>query len=412
MKPPCSACSGPLAPHGLDLGFLPLSHDLSCEPQVGLQTFRSIPFHLVQCPACALVQSLEPPRAEDLVPRGDWVAFNEPSLHLDELALKILSLSNTTETSTLAGISSKDDSLLEMLAAKSRATYWRIDPTKDAGFSGNSAGVSWLQDVLGIRLANHLRSTRGGVDILVARHFLEHASQLPRVVSAMMSMLNPGGHVVMEVPDCESGLRLGDDSILWEEHHICFTAATLRRAMRLAGLEIVWSTAYPFPNETCLVVIATPASPIELETSPPTPEEFDTFSSFVEGFPERCLHIRHQLETWRSHGQIAIYGAGHHANTFLHAHRITDLIDLVIDDNPHKTGKYMPGTVIPVLSSDRLRWPEVSVCLSSLGFSAEQRVVSASQHFTNAGGAFYSIFPENNRSPFRWLAGKHCQSDD
>ena len=405
MNPACSACSTSLAPRGINLGYLPVSHDLLLEPSVDPHSHRRIPFHLVQCPRCALVQTFEAPSANDLIPRANWVSFTEPSLHLEDFAQAVLSILPPTKTSMIGGISSKDDSLLKILAASSQASTWRIDPTVDTGFTGNSAGVSWLQETFDQSLANRLRAKHGKSDILVARHFLEHVPHIPRIVQEMISLLKPGGHLVLEVPDCEQGLLVGDDSILWEEHHLCFTAATLTRSLRLAGLKILWSKSYQFPNETCLAVIATPASPTALTDTPPSPAEFDSFSTFAAGFPDRCRTIRHLLVTWRKHGAIAIYGAGHHTNTFLHAHKITDLIDFVVDDNTHKTGKFIPGTGIRVLNSDSLRHPEVSLCLSSLGFSAEQRVVSASTAFTNAGGAFYSIFPENNRSPFRWLAG-------
>lgn len=398
----CAACLGDLTPEGLDLASLPLSHDLSSEPSA---TPRRIPFHLVQCQSCALVQTLICPPAVDLVPRGEWVAFTEPSLHLDDLAAKILSIANITESSTIVGLSSKDDSLLKMLAAPSGAMLWRVNPAEDVGFIGNSAGVAWIQDAFDSALAKDLRETRGGADLLVARHFLEHVSQIPRAVYGMKELLKQGGHVVIEVPDCEAGLQLGDDSILWEEHRLCFTASTLKRSLRLAGFEVIWSSKYSLPNETCLIAIATPCPSDSGNVLSPLIEEFDCFSSFVSAFPERCRCIRQFLEQWRAQGKIAIYGAGHHASSFIHAHEVAGLIDYVIDDNPHKTGKYMPDTAIQIIPANRLRFPEVSLCLSSLGFSAERRVVAASDAFSDAGGAFYSIFSGNNGSPFRWLSG-------
>ena len=40
---------------------------------------------LGQCDACGVVQLTRPIPAEKLVPRFDWIAYNEPEGHLDEL---------------------------------------------------------------------------------------------------------------------------------------------------------------------------------------------------------------------------------------------------------------------------------------------------------------------------------------
>ena len=405
MKPhACSACAAPLPLTGLNLGSLPLSHDLETKSESA--PHRSIPFHLVQCQQCALVQTLEPVPADTLVPRDKWISFSEPEEHLDDLASQILSIAPLGNGSSIAGISSKDDSLLQKLANSNRAASWRIDPSKDTAFHGNTAGVAWIQDSFDPTLATRLLTTHGPSDIIVARHFLEHVRDIPRVVAAFRTLLKPGGHLVLEVPDCGQGIRSGDTSILWEEHHLCFTPVTLTRSLSLAGLEVVRSSEFHFPNETCLTAIATAPLETTSSTTPPSPTEFDCFENYVAGFTERRLRVQHLMETWRTKGRIAIYGAGHHANTFLHALDTTRHIDAVIDDNPHKLGKYMPGTSIPILPSERLSFPDFAVCLSSLGFAPEKRIAAASSAFTDAGGSFYSIFPGKDALPLRWLAGK------
>jgi len=409
----CCACSTQLPVLGLDLGVFPLSHDLSLLADSNENFSRKIPFHLVQCPRCALAQTLESPRPESLLPREEWVRFSEPELHLDDLAEQILALRDFSSGSSLGGLSSKDDSLLERFSTKGIQNIWRIDPENDVGFSGNSAGVAWIQEALNSSLAGRIRRDRGRSDLLIARHFLEHVPNIGVFSEAARELLNPGGLFLVEVPDCGQGLEIGDVSILWEEHHICFTSATLERSLILSGFDILLRHKYRLPNETCLVVVATPRRAGDSNSSQPTSPsacEFDFLNSYVSQFPIRRLFLRNLLETWRAVGPIAIYGAGHHTNTFIHALGIHDLIALVIDDNPHKTGRFIPGSAIPVFPSGSLKFPEVAVCLSSLGFAAEQRMLSTNTPFSDAGGSFYSIFPEQAGTPLRWLAGKKMPS--
>lgn len=409
----CSACSTSLVDPGLDLGTLPLSHDLCVLPDRDHRSARKIPFHLVQCPSCALVQTLDSPTPASVVPRAGWIKFTEPELHLDDLIEKIIALPNISPDSNFGGLSSKDDSILERFSTKGFRKNWRIDPERDVGFLGNSAGVAWIQEAFNEPLAARLRAERGRSDVLIARHFLEHVPHIESFAAAARELLNPGGFLVLEVPDCGAGFEIGDVSILWEEHHICFTAATLERALMLSGFDVVFSHEYEFPNETCLVAVATPKpapSPDADHLLTATKAEFERFASFVSNFPNRRQRLRGLLEAWRAHGPIALYGAGHHTNTFINALGVGDLIAMVVDDNPHKTGKFLPCSDIPVVPSENLKFGEVAACLSSLGFAAEQRMLLANAAFIGAGGSFYSIFPERADTPLRWLAGPKMPS--
>lgn len=408
----CSACFSELLRSGLDLGTIPLSHDLSATP-ADSDLGRKISFHLVQCKHCALVQTIETPSAASFIPREEWVRFNEPENHLDDLASRILALRDFSSSSSFGGLSSKDDSLLKKFSANGIKNIWRIDPEKDVGFSGNSAGVAWIQEALNFSLAGQISQNRGRVDLLLARHFLEHVSDIRSFTEAARELLNPGGLLVLEVPDCEEGLKIGDSSILWEEHHICFTSATMERCLLLSGFDIVLKHEYRLPNETCLVVIATPREAGDShagECSSPCASEIECFNSYVSQFTARRLNLRGLLEAWRAAGPIVIYGAGHHANTFIHALGVGDLIAFVIDDNPHKAHRFIAGSDIPVFPSACLKFPEVAVCLSSLGFAAEQRMLSNNHAFSDAGGSFYSMFPDEAGTPLRWLAGKKMPS--
>src|SRR5687767_8948993 len=67
------------------------------------------------CRACGTVQLADPPPVAELRPRFDWVRYNEPERHLDEVARALAQLPGITPRSVFAGLTYKDDSTLARL---------------------------------------------------------------------------------------------------------------------------------------------------------------------------------------------------------------------------------------------------------------------------------------------------------
>ena len=88
-----------------------------------------------------------------------------------------------------------------------------------------------------------------------------------------------------------------------------------------------------------------------------------------------------------------MFGAGHLSVAFIAMMEITDMIDFVVDDNPHKRGMIMPIGGIEILGSDSLYSREVSLCLLGLNPLNQPKVITKHTSFTKEGGIFASIFP-------------------
>lgn len=51
---------------------------------------------------------------------------------------------------------------------------------------------------------------------------------------------------------------------------------------------------------------------------------------------------------------IGAYGAPAKATTLLYFFGLNDMIDFVVDDSPLKSGRYMPGSHVPIVTSEEL----------------------------------------------------------
>jgi hypothetical protein len=85
-----------------------------------------------------------------------------------------------------------------------------------------------------------------------------------------------------------------------------------------------------------------------------------TSPSFYSGFQERADRIRDDLVEFlvnaRAQGKsVAGYGAAAKGNTLLNfAGMSADLMAYVVDNNPAKQGRYLPGSRIPIVAEQRI----------------------------------------------------------
>ena len=109
---------------------------------------------------------------------------------------------------------------------------------------------------------------------------------------------------------------------------------------------------------------------------------------------------RDLLQKYRNQGHLlAVFGAGHLAVKWINFLCLSDLIDCVIDDNPNKTGMYMPGSKLPILPSGTLYDREIKVCISTLSPESEVKVRTKLSRYFEEGGIFIPAFKTMGQSP-------------
>lgn len=341
----------------LDFGLQPVcSHFLRSS---GEQVERH-PLVLAVCLETGLVHLRTPFPMEALVPRFDWIKYNEPEDHLDQMVKNIMRLPGITPQSSICGISYKDDSILARFERLGFDHAWRIDPRLDLGITDPNANIESVQHALTGDRAGEIAHLRGQADIVVVRHILEHAENPREFVSALKTLLAPGGYLVVEVPDCQKSLERSDYTMVWEEHTLYFTEHTLRSFSGAAGLDAHLLERYTYPFEDSLVAYFQPSAPLAPEVDVAC--EIERARGYAVNFPAyrnatQSFFEKHQTE------KIALFGAGHLSCAFINLFNLSPYIQFVADDNPHKQGLRMPGSALPIRPSSALPQEHVQLCL-------------------------------------------------
>jgi hypothetical protein len=270
-----------------------------------------------------------------------------------------------------------------------------------------------VQALLTPAKASEIVERRGPVDVLIARHIVEHAEAPSRLLQALATLIAPSGYLIIEVPDCRANLARQDYTMIWEEHDLYLTSETAPQLLALAGCVSRWQDIYPFPFEDVIVLYAqkvqtkTTQPPVE---PPAAQRNSDLARRFASSFDDWTRQYQRLCADLTKDGRkLAAYGAGHLTSAFLNFHDLAAYFAFVVDDTPHKQGLFLPKSGLSIVPRTRLIAEEISACFFGLTPQIEDKIIANNVDFVNAGGRFYSMMVDSKRS-IRNLVGKESET--
>lgn len=196
-------------------------------------------------------------------------------------------------------------------------------------------------------------------DVVVCRHVIEHIENPMPVLETIRRALGSSSrvNVYFETP-CVDWIL--ENRVLWDlfyEHCSLFSAATLRYAFRksnfsVSTVENVFDGQYLWIEADSSDSSARGISPVDRAAVERTVSAARKFASH-EADEARTWTAR--LRALKAKGAVAIWGAGAKGVTFSNLFDpAADLLSAVVDLNPKKQGKYVPGTGIPIIAPQEL----------------------------------------------------------
>jgi hypothetical protein len=391
----CLVCGAEAVVQELDLGSHPVA---SFFLQPGETRERRVPLAVGQCERCATIQLMKPIPAEALVPPYDWLTAREPEAHLDGVVDHLMTLPGVGASSSVAGVSYKDDTTLDRFRARGLSRTWRVDLREDLAVTDPAAGVETLQKLVTAEAMRRVAGARGQADILIVRHIAEHAEDPREFLAGCAELIAEGGYVVVEVPDCTRSLELNDYAMVWEEHSLYLTPATTEQLLVRCGFATVSLDVHPFPFENSIVLVGRKTSTVPPAAPEPAAAERSRLNAYASAFEPVTSDLRGKLTRAARRGPVAIFGAGHLACAFINFHGLEDLIDFVVDDTPQKQNLRLPGAQTPILPSSSLVERGASLCLLAVSPQSEDGIIARNSAFQDRGGVFRSVLAASARS--------------
>lgn len=395
---PCRSCGAGALEPVFSLGSLPLSNALVDE--AGLSISDELhPLDLDCCVSCGMLGIRQAVAPERLF--REYLYYSSYSAtaveHAHAFAQNAIAELGLGPKSLVIEVASNDGYLLSHFHARGIATLG-IEPARNVADVARSKGVQTVTEFFDKDLAPSLPKA----DLVIANNVLAHVPDPNGFVSGLGTIVRPGGTITVEVP---SLLELVDNTefdTVYHEHFSYFSATSLDALFARNGLAVERVDLLVLHGGSLRFTLRKgsggerPRNLAELLSREAAwgvrdPLVYRMLAHKVSGMKAALSGF---LQDAIVHGRsVAGYGAPAKATVFLNHFGLgPDKIPFVVDRNPHKQGRYIPGVRIPIRSVDLLRLEKPDFVLV-LPWNLANEIIEQEQDLLRQGSRFVVAIP-------------------
>lgn len=366
MYPSCRLCSTELRHTFIDLGMSPPCESYLTEAQLD-NGEAFYPLHVRICENCLLVQLPAYLAAEDIF--SDYAYFSSYSdswvahaRRFVETAAQALPL---TADSFVIEVASNDGYLLQHSLALGIRSLG-VEPAANIAKAARCRGVETEMMFLGEQTGEDIAARHGRADLVVANNVLAHVPDIVDFSKGLRALVADTGRVSIEIPHLLRLIECNEYDTIYHEHFSYLSVLTAQRVLAAAGLTLVDVEELPTHGGSMRLWSVPSDQPVDVAPSVTQVLSAEAAAGLHTlqghaGFAGQVAAIRNDfveflLQCQREGKRVAGYGAPGKGNTLLnHCGVRADLMEFTVDRNPHKQGKFLPGTHIPIHPVERLR---------------------------------------------------------
>ena len=403
----CRACAAPLDQTLVDLGTSPPCESfLTAEQASGPETHY--PLHVKVCGSCLLVQIPECLPATEIF--SDYAYFSSFSTswleHARRYCTEVVSRFGLGPESLVVELASNDGYLLRNFV-EAGIPCLGVEPSWTVAEAARKVGVETVERFFGLATAKDLLEERGPADLILGNNVLAHVPDIVDFVAGAAALLAPEGVLTYEFPHLERLIAECQYDTIYHEHFCYLSLHAVQRILGDAGLEVFDVQRLKSHGGSLRVFAHRPGASHAREDSVeavlrgeeaagldrPEGSGYAGFQARVEASKRSVVR---GLAEWRERSSrpIVAYGAPGKGNTLLNYCGIrTDLIDLAVDRNSYKHGRFTPGTRIPIQPPEALEAAQPE-CIVILPWNLQAEITAQLQHAQEWGARFFVPIPE------------------
>lgn len=364
----CRHCQSELTTTFVDLGSAPPSNAYLTEAQLKAPE-KWFPLKVMVCDRCRLVQTEDYAGAEELFD-AEYAYFSSFSTswlkHAETYVHEVVARFQLGAASHVVEVASNDGYLLQYVKA-SGIPCLGIEPTKSTAQAAREKGIEVVEDFFGVALADQLVAAGKQADLTAANNVLAHVPDINDFVSGFARLLKPQGVATFEFPHLMQLVQNAQFDTIYHEHFSYLSLTAVCTIFEANGLQVFDVQEIPTHGGS-LRVFAQRKDSGKQAVSPTVSVLLAsersagiTQRAYYEGFQTRTDKIKNDLlefliEAKRNNKTIMAYGAAAKGNTLLNYAGVRpDLLPQVVDRNPAKQNKYLPGSRIPIVSEDAIK---------------------------------------------------------
>jgi len=401
----CRHCDSEVSSPLIDLGTAPPSNAYLSLAQLQAPE-KWFPLKVMVCEVCWLVQTQDVAQAAELFD-ADYAYFSSfSSSWLEHAALYAARMSKELllgSDSHVVEIAANDGYLLQYFKEKG-IPCTGIEPTSSTAAAARLKGLSMVEDFFGIRLAHELVRSGLTADLAIANNVLAHVPDINDFVAGFAIVLKETGVATFEFPHVVNLIRYDQFDTIYHEHFSYLSLFSVERIFAKNGLRIFDVEEHQTHGGSLRVFAQRSDTGIHAR-KPSVDLVLDRelalgiakldFYANLQGNAEAIKYefLEFLLSAKREGHLIAGYGAAAKGNTLLNFVGVrADLLPFVVDRNPAKQHKYLPGSRIPIVDEEHLRQTKPRYVII-FPWNLRSEVMEQMAYIEAWGGRFVTIVP-------------------
>jgi SAM-dependent methyltransferase len=364
----CRHCQAPLSELFLDLGTAPPSNAYRAASELQAPE-KEFPLRVYVCTGCWLVQTEDFARHDELF-AADYAYFSSFSdswlAHARAYVAQMVERLALDGQSLVIEVAANDGYLLQYVQALGIPCLG-IEPTASTAAAARRLGLRVREQFFGVALARELVAQHETADLMVANNVLAHVPDINDFVGGFAVALKPAGVATFEFPHLLRLIEQVQFDTIYHEHYSYLSLLAVELIFRRCGLQVFDVQELPTHGGSLRVFAqradcgVRPLAPavaalLERERAAGLTDLalYRAFQARVAGVRDAFLGFLADVR--REGKRLVAYGAAAKGNTLLNyaGVRAGD-IAFVVDRNPAKQGRFLPGSQIPIVAEAHLR---------------------------------------------------------
>ncbi|MDH1261759.1 class I SAM-dependent methyltransferase [Pseudomonas sp. GD03944] len=362
----CRGCGAPLHLPLIDLGTAPPSNAYISPEQLN-QAEQWVPLRVLVCDACWLVQT-EDYRSADSLFDADYAYFSSYSsswlAHAERYVAAMSERFALGAHSRVVEVAANDGYLLQYVAARGIPCLG-IEPTASTARAAREKGLEIRELFFGEQVGQQLAAEGWGADLIAANNVLAHVPDINDFLRGFVALLNPNGVATFEFPHL---LRLVEEhqfDTIYHEHYSYLSLTAVQTLCAANGLVVFDVEELPTHGGSLRVFAqrSDGVQPVSTAVGALLAREEARgvkTQAFYASLSPAAARIKFELLRFllqaKAEGKTVVgYGAAAKGSTLLNYAGVRDdLLAWVADANPHKQGKFLPGSRIRIVEPEQI----------------------------------------------------------
>lgn len=401
----CRHCHTELTLPLVDLGSAPPSN-----AYLTMQTLHApekyFPLRVLVCTECWLVQTEDYAGADELF-CADYAYFSSFSTtwlkHAEKYVGDMTQRFALNVNSHIVEVAANDGYLLQFAKVRGIPCLG-IEPTTSTADAARAKGIEIVEAFFGVKLAQELAAQGKQADLTAANNVLAHVPDINDFVSGFATLLKPSGVATFEFPHLLRLVSENQFDTIYHEHYSYLSLIAVQCIFEHNGLSVFDVEELPTHGGS-LRVYAQRKDTGARELGPAVAELLAretaagmNSEAFYAGFQAKANKVKNDLlvfliEVQRSGKLVVGYGAAAKGNTLLNYAGVRpDLLSFVVDRNPAKQEKFLPGCRIPIVAEAQLKHSRPDYVII-LPWNLRAEVMEQLAYIREWGGQFVTSVP-------------------